>query len=104
MIVAITDEDRETIERLAQKYGSTAVIDIASKLIPPAKVGRPADPSHNCASVWAFIEFLKNYRVTEKRKKLENALAMGEQILARVTPRAEPFCLNALRNLYYAAK
>jgi hypothetical protein len=100
----VTDEDRETIERLSQKYGSNAVISIASKLIPPAKIGRPADPSHNCASVWAFIEFLKNYRVAEQRKKFENALAMGEEILARVTPRDEPFTLNALRNLYYEAK
>jgi hypothetical protein len=100
----LDDADVAIVQSLTQKYGRAAVIRAASQKAEKLEAGRPRNPSHNCAAVWAFVEFIKNFRVEESTKKFDHAVGHAARILAEVMPREEPFTEDALRNLYFEAK
>ena len=81
MTVIFSAADVLTIQKLVERYGKSALLSAVSKIEPAkSKVGRPCDPAHNCAAAWAFVEFIKNHRVTQKKKN-STSLWIGQRQL-----------------------
>jgi hypothetical protein len=99
--------DRATITTLVRNYGPEAVVkEIESIKIVTQNKRRPADPEHNCASIWAFVEFILRHKLKKeiKKKRLQCALDVAEFVLAHGTRSVKPFTSSTLRNHYFEAK